>query len=309
VNIPCLLLFTCLLFLAAGSVIMGMERGHESNPHSGSPDGEIDPQDMRNMGGLHKRMPFTFWVYLAGALALAGIAPLAGFFSKDEILTSLLAYSPFLFGILLLTTFLTAFYMGRQILMVFTGKARSKAAEHASESSAIFIIPLVILAALSILGGVINLPGVSILEKWIDHTLELEKAAQFSWIVALASLLLSFLGLGLAWSVYGYRSLAGLQKTDPLENRLGGFFQVIQNKFWVDEFYQWLIIRPYRYFSDEILTRWFDQETIDSAVNDLGRLNVLMAGFVSKIQNGFVRTYALIVLLGVVAMLAFLLTR
>ena len=114
--------FKGLLFLAAGSVIQGVERGMH---HGSNGEAETDPQDMRNMGGLRKKMPVTFWVYLAGALALSGIAPLAGFFSKDEILAAAYHGQPAIFVILAVTAFLTAFYMGRQLVMVFFGKPRT----------------------------------------------------------------------------------------------------------------------------------------------------------------------------------------
>ena len=104
--------FKGLLFLAAGSVIQGVERGMHHGAH---PDHDTDPQDMRQMGGLRKQMPLTFWVYLIGALALAGIAPLAGFFSKDEILLSAWQTQPAVFIVLAFAAFLTAFYMGRQV--------------------------------------------------------------------------------------------------------------------------------------------------------------------------------------------------
>ncbi len=128
--------FKALLFLAAGSVILGIEKGHAASHHGhhDREDDHFDPQDMRNMGGLRKRMPTTFWVYLVGSLALAGIAPLAGFFSKDEILAAASHKYPVVFVLLVIAAFFTAFYMGRQVLMVFFGKPRSRAAEGAVEN-------------------------------------------------------------------------------------------------------------------------------------------------------------------------------
>lgn len=301
--------FKALLFLAAGSVIMGMEGANTAHHHAGSQQEGIDPQDMRNMGGLQKRMPLTYGVYLVGALALAGIAPLAGFFSKDEILVSLWDYSLPIFLLLLLTSFLTAFYMGRQMLMVFAGKARSQAAQQASESPKVITIPLLILAVLSLLGGLINFPGVATLEKWLEHTVALPKAGHFSPAIALSSTLLAILGLALAWVLYGYRSLAKLQQSDPLASYLGVIFRAVQNQWWIDALYQRVFVIPYRYISHEVLAQWFDQETIDMMAHDLGRWNQWFARVLSYLQNGFVRTYGLVVLLGVVVMLAFLATR
>ena len=127
---------------------------------------------MRNMGGLRKQMPVTFWLYLIGALALAGIFPLAGFWSKDEILLDAAKNFPVVFVLLILAAFLTAFYMGRQIWMVFFGKPRHAAAGHAEESPKVMTVPLMVLAALSVLGGVLNFPGVNTLTNWLGHTIQ-----------------------------------------------------------------------------------------------------------------------------------------
>ncbi len=133
--------FKALLFLSAGSVILGMERGETAaygagHAHGGpSGHGEFDPQDMRNMGGLRSRMTVTFWVYLIGALALSGIAPLAGFFSKDEIIAAATQYNPIILILLVAAAFLTAFYMWRQISLVFFGPSRTRAAGAANENA------------------------------------------------------------------------------------------------------------------------------------------------------------------------------
>ena len=171
--------FKALLFLSAGSVIQGVEHGHHHAAHAGH-DADFDPQDMRNMGGLRSKMKLTFWVYLIGALALSGIAPLAGFFSKDEILAFAFGKNPIMFGMLLLAAFFTAFYMARQVWMVFFAKPRSEAAEGAKENPPVMTIPLVILALLSILGGAINLPGVDKLGQWLEHTIAGLHPAEFN---------------------------------------------------------------------------------------------------------------------------------
>ncbi|PJF42601.1 MAG: hypothetical protein CUN50_03620 [Candidatus Thermofonsia Clade 1 bacterium] len=169
--------FKALLFLGSGSVIHAMEHGHhQAHAHNGSEEGHghadqahaeaFDPQDMRNMGGLARRMPITFVTYLIGTLALAGIFPLAGFWSKDEILgkafnagfnngkiEGLLAL-----GLLLAAAGFTAFYMWRQIKLVFLGVPRTEAAAAATESSPSMTVPLLVLAALSIFGGALNIP-------------------------------------------------------------------------------------------------------------------------------------------------------
>ncbi|HFC11829.1 MAG TPA: hypothetical protein ENJ56_03215, partial [Anaerolineae bacterium] len=158
--------FKALLFMSAGSVIHGMEHGehdlHEQGHHHHAPNehDHFDPQDMRYMGNLKKHMPITFIVYVIGALALSGIFPLAGFWSKDEILLHAGANNFTLVNILLtIAAFCTAFYMGRQLKMVFFGKERHEATKHAHESSPLMTRPLMVLAVLAIIGGaVINLP-------------------------------------------------------------------------------------------------------------------------------------------------------
>jgi NADH-quinone oxidoreductase subunit L len=301
--------FKALLFLSAGSVILGMERSSEGQhgEASGHTVQETDPQDMRNMGGLQARMPLTFWVYLAGALALSGIAPLAGFFSKDEILAAA-AHTPAIFVLLILAAFLTAFYMGRQIFMVFFGKPRSQPAAQASESPAIITGPLVVLAILSVVGGVINLPGLAWLEQWLSHSVQDILPGEFTWTVALGSLAVALLGLVVAWLVYGRRSLGSPASSDPLELNLNGLFRAVEHKWWVDEAYHAIFVRPY-----EQLTRFLSQPVdlgvIDGAANGLARLSRGLAQAWSRLENGFVRTYALAIAIGLVLMLGYLVLR
>jgi NADH-quinone oxidoreductase subunit L len=191
--------FKALLFLGSGSVIHGMEHGHHHLHEHGHSDGhqddgapkeeKFDPQDMRTMGGLASKMPWTYRTYLVGALALAGIFPLAGFWSKDEILAHASANGgeggafTAVYWLLTIAAFCTAFYMGRQLKMVFWGKPRHEAAEHVSESSPLMVWPLVILAGLAILGGLLNFPYLSgehehpegnflVLEQWLEHSIE-----------------------------------------------------------------------------------------------------------------------------------------
>lgn len=298
--------FKALLFLAAGSVILGLEHGHEyAHAHGHA---EFDPQDMRTMGGLRSRMPLTFWVYLVGALALAGIAPLAGFFSKDEILLSASQRQPAVYILLLAAAFLTAFYMGRQLLLVFFGSARSAAAEGAKESPPIVTLPLVVLALLSLGGGALNLPGSHWLESWLEHTFHGGEAAGFNWSVALTSLGVALLGFVLAWLIYGRRPLPSAEASDPLARSLGPVFHGMQRKWWVDELYQAAFVRPYYALAD-FLAGPVDQAVIDGAANGLGRLVRGTASLWRGLQNGYVRSYALTILIGVALMIAYLALR
>ena len=181
--------FKALLFLGAGSVIHGVEHGHHHLAHDDlqPEEGGFDPQDMRVMGGLRHQMPITFIVYLIGALALSGIPPLAGFWSKDEILAYASEFNFPVYILLTLAAVCTAFYMGRQVKMVFFGEARHPASQHAEENPPIMTVPLMILAVLAVFGGLLNLPyfssgqaaaannhpsGIFLgLEAWLEHSI------------------------------------------------------------------------------------------------------------------------------------------
>jgi len=295
--------FKALLFLAAGSVILGMEHGAEHGSHGHGHSSE-DPQDMRNMGGLRKQMPVTYWVYLLGALALAGVAPLAGFFSKDEILTAASSFNPAVFVLLILAAFLTAFYMGRQVLMVFFGGPRTNSAKHAVESPAVVTIPLVILAVLSVLGGGLNLPGIHTLGHWLEHTFHTAEEAHFVWAIAGGSLAIALLGILIAWLTYGRKPQAKAEAMDPLATRLGGVYTGMANKWWVDELYQAVIIRPLEKFAD-FLTHPVDLGVIDGIGNGLGSLTQALSAWWGRFQTGYVRTYAFTILVGAVAVLGY----
>ena len=345
--------FKALLFLSAGSIILGLERGHHHLAHHAKSDDHqedvFDPGDMRNMGGLRKKMPVTFWLYMIGSLALAGIFPFAGFWSKDEILLDAAKNHTLVYVLLTIAAFLTAFYMGRQIWMVFFGRSRHAAAEHAEESPKIITVPLMVLAAASVLGGALNLPFVHSLEKWLEHTIELtaEHAAEIhgylsvSWgglnpLVALVSTLLALLAIGLSWFLYGRKPLQ-VGQIDPLKKMLGPLFTAFENKYWMDEIYGALILKPYErlaqflalkvdwdfwhdWLHDSVIARFFrwftnflanpiDLGIIDAISNGLANLTRRSSTALRRLQNGFVRSYALSVLLGVVLILGYLLFK
>ena len=350
--------FKALLFLSAGSVILGLERGHhhlahahhESKPAKGKKsskethddshhDEVFDPGDMRNMGGLRKTMPVTFWLYIIGTLALAGIFPFAGFWSKDEILLDASLHFTSIYWQLTLAAFLTAFYMGRQIWMVFFGEPRHAAAAHAEESPKVMTVPLMVLAALSVLGGALNLPfeGFHNLGHWLGYTLaEVEslpldlKVAGISTVLALAAILTS-------WWLYGRNPLKAGQ-IDPLKKPLGFIFTGMENKWFVDEGYFAIIINPfkklsqfladvidwqfwhdfvhdtvilgtYNWLSEIALDRYADQKGIDAFANWLGTATQSVSATLRKVQNGFVRSYALSIMLGVVLILGYLIFK
>ncbi len=327
--------FKALLFLSAGSVIHGGERGHQALAHhtQGEP---FDPNDMRAMGGLATRMRTTFAVYLVGAVALAGLPPLAGFFSKDEILAAASIQSPAVFALLAAAALLTALYVGRQILLVFFGRARSEAAAHAVESPAVMTLPLVAFALLACLGGALNLPGIHTLTHWLGLTVGEIQDAPFNLAVAALSTSLALIAAGVAWLVYGRNPLEQ-GAPDPLRRLLGPIFSGIEQRWKVDEFYDWLVVRRYvalagfladvidvrfwhDWFHDTLLarsfrqaTRWlaeaFDLHVIDAAANGLASLTQSAAQRLRRLQTGYVRNYALSFLLGAVVLIGYFLLR
>lgn len=344
--------FKALLFLSAGSVIQGVERGEHHVEHDPKlrklvkgHGHDFDPQDMRNMGGMRSRMPVTFWVYLIGAIALAGIPPLAGFWSKDEILAEANQLNSAVYILLTIAALFTAFYMTRQVLMVFFGKARSAAAEHAQESPPVMTIPLIILAVFSALGGALNLPTIHTLTKWLEHTLgHIIHEGEFVIVVAAISTVLALLAIGLGWWLYNPRRFerywavpAARRPDDPLRSYIGPVFDVFKNKYWVDELYWSAILNPYialsRFLADVVDWRfwhdWFhdnvllggfnlltrllavriDLGVIDGVANGLGVLAQRFAAALRRLKTGYVRNYALSVFLGVVIILGYLLLR
>jgi len=337
--------FKALLFLSAGSVILGVERGHHhaAHGHHGNDPHEdevFDPGDMRNMGGMRKTMPITFWVYLIGAIALAGIFPLAGFWSKDEILAEATSLNTAVYWLLTVAAFFTAFYMGRQIWMVFFGDPRHEAAGHAEESPAVITGPLIVLAGLSILGGGLNLPGVSTFTHWLAHTFESYELhlhhGEFNIMVAIISTVLALIAIGLSWLLYGRNPLTKGQP-DPLKRMLGIVYTGMENKWWVDELYQTILLDPYRkiaqiaadiidwkiwhdWFHDTVIAGTFkvvtrviaiqiDLGVIDGIANGLAAGTQTIASSLRRIQTGFVRNYALSVFIGVVVLLGYLILR
>ncbi len=351
--------FKALLFLSAGSVILGVERGHHHSEHhdqkkesddsrrrrsretsdSATHEEAFDANDMRNMGGMRKTMPVTFWVYIIGTLALAGIVPFAGFWSKDEILLDASRRYQSIYWLLTIAAFLTAFYMGRQIWLVFFGEPRHEAAAQAEESPRVITIPLMVLAFLSLVGGALNFPfeGFHNLGHWLGYTLGEVESLGFSVRTAGIATVLALLAILISWFIYGRNPLqAG--ETDPLKRSLGPAFTVLERKWFVDEIYQAIIVTPYvktsQFLADVIdwrfwhdwfhekviagsynwlsnigLNRYADQRGIDAIANGLGRLAQWSAATFRKVQNGFVRSYALSVLLGVVLIIGYLILK
>jgi NADH-quinone oxidoreductase subunit L len=299
---------------------------------------------MRNMGGLRKHMPVTFWVYMIGSLALAGIVPFAGFWSKDEILNDAWQigilngqwHGILVFVLLIAAALFTAFYMGRQVFMVFFGRERSEAAAHAHESPPVMTVPLIVLAVLSTIGGALNLPrflgpAAEALTQWLEHTIEVHPL-EFNFVVAGLSTVVALGAIGIAYLIYGWQPMTTMR--DPLE-RMGGAFRFLNGKWYIDELYQALIITPFENLS-RLLAHALDWELWHDIFHDtiiaggFRGLAAFLAGFVDKrlvdgffiglgkavretalnlrvLQTGYVRNYALVFLLGVVVVLGFFL--
>jgi NADH-quinone oxidoreductase subunit L len=306
--------FKALLFLGSGSVIHGMEHGHHhaehahghhvpelKRDHSGEPamahadmhqapaPHAFDPQDMRNMGGLFRRMPRTAITFIIGGLSLAGFPFLtAGFWSKDEILADAWLHNRLVFVVLAVAALLTAFYTGRQIIMTFFGKPRTDAATHASENDSIFAwmtVPLMVLAVFAVAGGWLGIPtsfpGLgalstnpfhhyigSLAEAFEIHAEELP----FNAVPLVTSLVVALGGLTLGWLVYrGYAARARADARDPMARPLGFLYPVLQNKYYFDEFYYKVFIK-----GTQRLAGWlfkFDSKwVIDPIVNGVGKL-------------------------------------
>ena len=290
--------FKALLFLGSGSVIHGMH--HE--------------QDMRKMGALRKVMPITGFTFIIGWLAIAGVPPFAGFWSKDEILLYVYANNRFLYVIGLLTALLTAYYMTRQVIMVFFGKARwnDHSADHGAhgdftphESPRIMLMPLVVLAVLSVIGGFMQLPfskDLHFLEHWLAPVVEESEAHigetwayQNKYVLLGVAVLIAAIGIFAAIAVYAKGKLK------PVEPR------VLEQAWFYDAGAAKLIGGPGAAAFNSVA--WADAKVVDGAVNGTGTLVRRVATTVRKTQSGFVRGYAAIVAIGVVALLAWFVYR
>ena len=354
--------FKALLFLGSGSVIHGVEHGHHHVHEHGHGDDhgdeeEFDAQDMRNMGGLRKRMPITYITYLIGTLGLAGIFPFAGFWSKDEILADawyeglvLNTTSGFIaFGVLLAAAAFTAFYMWRQVVLVFFDKPRSEAAEHAPESNGAMLLPLIILAIFTCIIGLINVPKATPIFDGIYHPYEFKHFLEHSLVSVSRGHVLDFnlliagiaLALGIASIIVAHRVYKGKglasDKRDQLETQAParGLFKLANARLYWDEAYTAVIEAPFNrlagfladridwdflhdYFHDRIIKRGFDSIAeilskpidlgiVDGTVNGVGIFVQRAANWMRRSQTGYVRLYAVVLFIGVVAVILLML--
>ena len=279
--------FKALLFLAAGSVMHGLH-------------GETD---MRKMGGLRAHMPTTYKTFLIGSMALAGIPLMSGFFSKDAILLGTLVHNPALYVVGLATALLTALYSFRTVFLTFHGEARDKKlVDHAHESPSLMTTPLWILAGLSIVGGLLNLPFVLSLEKWLEPALGAHEAPALIYeLIALsASTIIALLGFYMAYGLYLRRD-AWMQN---LRKSFAPMQPLLEHKWYFDELYESAIVQPLRQLADWFAAI-FDRKVIDGAVNGTATGLSRVGELTRRLQNGYVPTYALSVLVGVVAVVLY----
>ena len=285
--------FKALMFLGAGAVMHALA-------------GETD---MRKMGGLRKVMPVTGWTFAAGWLAICGVIPFAGFFSKDAILASAWQQGRYaLWAVGVATAALTAFYMTRLYLRVFEGRVKVPEGVHAHDVPPTMAAALIPLAILSVVGGVINLPGALTLEHFLEPVVGESHVPEglVPWILAGVALLVALIGIAVARALYMSRSATVRRRAIYGAFRLP--IDAARNKFYVDQIYGRMIVMPGKRlarFASEVI----DAKVIDGVITGTGRV---IAGFSEgfrRTQTGYVRSYAAVFLFGVVVVLSALAMR
>jgi NADH-quinone oxidoreductase subunit L len=290
--------FKALLFLGSGSVIHGMH--HE--------------QDMRKMGALRAAMPVTAFTFIIGWLAIAGVPPFAGFWSKDEILLYVYADNRVLYAVGMVTALLTAYYMTRQVILVFFGEARwhDASAAHGAhgdftprESPRVMLVPLVVLAALSVVGGFMQLPfskDLHFLGHWLAPVVEeSERSITGTWaydnkyVLLGGAVVVAVAGIALSFATYAMRRLPAVEP------------RVLANAWFYDAGVAKIVGGPGAAAFRGITA--FDARVLDGAVNGVGAAARGLGGLARRTQSGFVRAYAVMIALSTVALLAWFVWR
>jgi NADH-quinone oxidoreductase subunit L len=266
--------FKALLFLGAGSVIHALE-------------GE---QDVRHMGGLRKKIPVTFTVLMCAAVAIAGVPPFSGFHSKDEILLSAHHHAPWMYWIGTVTAGMTAFYVFRAMFLTFFGAPRGH--HHPHESPPVMTVPLMILALLSLAGGFFNVP------QFLAPLFPRAETHHDQMLVAF-SVAAGLAGIFIAWLLYVARPALA----DSLAAAFHRLYNLLLNKYWLDEIYLATIVRPLVGLSRMVLWKGVDIGVIDGAVNGVGHRSLGIGAALRLLQSGNIRSYAAWVLLGSVVLL------
>ena len=280
--------FKACLFLGSGSVIHALH-------------GE---QDMRKMGGLKKAMPITFITMLISSFAISGIFPFAGFWSKDEILMTAFEHNKALWVIGSVASIMTAFYMFRLMYLTFFKDFRGTEEQkhHLHESPLLITFPLIVLALLATFGGLINFPG----NEWLHHYLTpiLSNVKEHSletqdYILMGIALVGAFIGIGLAYMKYIKQN-----NVPEEDDKIAGFAKVLYNKYYVDEIYEFLFVKPIN-----ILSRFF-RDYIETALSGfvfgLGKATMVLGAQGRKLQNGNIGLYLFVFVFGVIAMISYL---
>ena len=286
--------FKALLFLGAGAVIHSLH--HQ--------------QDMRHMGGLKNKLKVTFATMMIGTIAIAGIPPFSGFFSKDEILAHAYQYSPILWGLGVLTAFLTAFYMFRMIFLTFYGKFRGghHTEEQIHESPKSMTIPLIVLAVLSAIGGLINVPQIFGGNEWLANWLGGAKVAQHAltlshsteYVLMAISVLAAVVAILFAYQKYVNKAEVPVADEAP-RNLLE---KISYHKFYLDEIYEAIIQKPLDAFS-QFFYRVIDKKVIDGVVNGLGWSTNEGSKGLRLLQSGNVGYYIMMMVIGIVALMLY----
>lgn len=270
--------FKALLFLGAGSVIYALH--HEQN--------------IWKMQGLLKQMPITGWTFLLGTLALCGIFPLSGFFSKDEILALAFEHNKLLYLLASLTSLLTSFYMGRLLWVAFWGQPNANDKHPAHESPAVMTFPLIFLAILTVAGGFLGIPHLLYPEK--EHI-------AVNMQVAIISTLVAVIGLAVSYMIYGKRP-----KQDPLTAKLGALYTVLKNKYYFDEIYAWYVNSVQQSFA-KMVACFEDIFIVRFGVHGLTGIAKNSGEALRRLQTGIVQFYALVFVLGTIIIFFFMVNR
>ncbi|MFM7684136.1 MAG: NADH-quinone oxidoreductase subunit L, partial [Bacteroidota bacterium] len=288
--------FKALLFLGSGSVIHAMS----------------DEQDIRKMGGLAKKIPITHITFLIGTLAISGFPLLSGFYSKDEIIAHALMHNPIVFGTLMVAVTLTAIYMFRLYFLVFHGSFRGDhhTESHIHESGPSMTIPLMVLAVLSVFGGILNLPGIFLHKgaHWFNDYLNantigldlieahhLDKNAALMLMIVASIIALSVM----TWAYVNYAKRGNIAKSDE---ELGGWEKLSNAKLYFDEFYNFLFVKPTEWLSSSV-HHYFDVLVLKNGIFGFAGLVEKTGNVTRKWQNGFLSSYLLWMVLGLVVII------
>jgi NADH-quinone oxidoreductase subunit L len=255
-------------------------------------------QDIRNMGGLSKKLKVTYITFLIGCLAISGIPPLSGFFSKDSILLSAYLNNPLLYAVALFTALLTAFYMFRLFFLTFTGSFRGTPEQehHLHESPPAMTIPLIILAILSVIGGFVGIPeaimsGGDRITAFLAPVIPQHEghavSHQTEYLLMGLSTVLVIITIIIAWSIY--KKYTAKPAT--------GFARVLENKWYVDELYDKLIVTPLHRFGG-FLKNVIESSVVDGIVNGVGRMVNYGSRQMRLLQSGQVGSYVLLMVVG-----------